>query len=223
MTLFETLTLLVALLGVVVSAVSLVRTRRLNEQQDRLRVKQGELTDLQLRLLRREVEEQTRRATPPADVRVSLEGSSRDAKFVMTNWGYGPAHNVDFKIKQQEGRSSPFGVGDYEEKLPNSRTRPRRPRHVYCRPDVRNRNDLRHDPDMDGCGWVEAGPRTPRSIDLTTSTSPGAPIARPNVAGTADRPRDLRCHAACDTDVVTGRRRLAEASARSARDAISCG
>jgi hypothetical protein len=83
-----------------------------------MREKQEELTDLQLRLLRREVEEQTRRVIPPADVRVDLEGPARDAKFVVTNWGYGPAHSVDFKIKKREGGSSPFLVGDYEEKLP---------------------------------------------------------------------------------------------------------
>jgi hypothetical protein len=118
MSLFESLTLLVALLGVVVSVVSLVRTRRLDERQQQLSKKQEELTDLQLQLLRREVEEQTRDATPPADVRVSLEGSGRDAKFVVTNWGYGPARTVDFKIKKQEGRSSPLARGDYEEKLP---------------------------------------------------------------------------------------------------------
>jgi hypothetical protein len=118
MSLAETLAILVALLGVVVSFVALVRTRRLDEQQKGLRKKQEELTDLQLQLLRREVAEQTQHTTPSADVRVSLEGPAGQARFVVTNWGYGPARNVDFKLRQREGRSSPLVHGDYEEKLP---------------------------------------------------------------------------------------------------------
>lgn len=115
---FEALTLVVALLGVVVSLVSLVRTRRLDEQQQRLRGKQEELTELQIQLLRREVEEQKKSVVPAADVRVSLDGPARHARFVVTNWGYGPARTVNFKIREREGRSSPLVKGDYDEKLP---------------------------------------------------------------------------------------------------------
>jgi len=121
MSLYETLTLLVLTLTTVVSFVSLVRTRQLGEQQKQLRQKQEELTELQIQLLRREVEDQKRReqgqaqpTAPPADVRVSLEGIGGDTRFVVTNWGYGPARNVDFKIRKREGRSSPLVKGDYD-------------------------------------------------------------------------------------------------------------
>src|SRR5688572_19333336 len=122
---YETLTLLVALLGVLVSFVALVRTRRLDEQQRRMRDKQEELTDLQLQLLRGEVREKSRRE--PADVRVSLDGPARDAKFVVTNWGYGPARDIDLKLKIREGNSSPLLVGSSEglpipELLPGDRS-----------------------------------------------------------------------------------------------------
>jgi hypothetical protein len=73
MTRFEVLTLFIGLSAVVVSVVSLVRTRRLDERQERLREKQDELTELQLRLLRREAEEQTRDVPPAADVRLTLD------------------------------------------------------------------------------------------------------------------------------------------------------
>ena len=125
MSLYEVLTLLIALLGALIAAVSLIRTRRVEERQERLRVKQEELTELQIQLLRREVEDQKRRdqghippPARPADVRVTLEGSAGHERFVVTNWGYGPARDVDFKLKSREGRSSPLVKGDYEEKQP---------------------------------------------------------------------------------------------------------
>jgi hypothetical protein len=123
---YETLTLLIALLGVVISVISLIRTRRLDQRQERLQSKQEELTELQIQLLRREVEDQQRRqqqsqaaVTPPAaDVRVTLEGSGAGERFVITNWGYGAARSVDFKLRVREGRPSPLVKGDYDEKLP---------------------------------------------------------------------------------------------------------
>jgi hypothetical protein len=119
MTRFEVLTLFIGLLAVVVSVVSLVGSRRLDERQERLREKQDELTELQLHLLRREVEEQTRRdVLPAADVRVTLERSLRGERFVIINWGYGAARNVDVTIQPREGRTSPLVEGDYDEKLP---------------------------------------------------------------------------------------------------------
>jgi hypothetical protein len=127
---------------VIVAVVSLVRTRRLDERQNRFQAKQEELTDLQLQLLRREVAAHLTAlpsataqpaavpsATPQpapsepaaasADVRVTLERSGgRNHRFVLTNWGYGPARNVNFQLRQREGRSSPLVRGDYDEKNP---------------------------------------------------------------------------------------------------------
>jgi hypothetical protein len=148
MTLYENLTLIIAVLGAVISAVSLVRTRRLDDRQNRFQVKQEELTDLQLQLLRREVAQhqaalpsttQQRAALPsttpqpappppvvaPADVRATLErAGGRNHRFVITNWGYGPARNVNFQLRQREGRSSPLVRGDYDEKNPITELQP---------------------------------------------------------------------------------------------------
>ena len=118
MSLYETLTLLLLVVTAVISVVALVRTRRLEERQQRLRQLQEELTELQLQFLRREVEEQSRATVAAADVRVTLEGPVRNARFVITNWGYGAARNVNFTINQREGRSNPLVTGDYDEKLP---------------------------------------------------------------------------------------------------------
>lgn len=129
MTLYEHLDTIIALLGVIVAVVSLVRTRRLDERQNRFSEKQEELTDLQLQLLRREVAHQAAlpSATPqpapppavaPADVRATLEHAGNGERFVITNWGYGPARNVNFQIRRREGRSSPLVSGDYDEKNP---------------------------------------------------------------------------------------------------------
>jgi hypothetical protein len=74
------------------------------------------LTDLQIQLLKREAEQRTQRDT--ADVRVSLEHSGRDYRFVVTNWGLAPAQNVDFKLTVQPGKESPLVRGDYEDRLP---------------------------------------------------------------------------------------------------------
>src|SRR5688572_7250200 len=104
------------LLAVVVSFVALVRTRRIDQEQQRLQRKQEQLMDLQIQLLKREAEQPTQQDT--ADVRVSLERSGRDYRFVVTNWGLAPARNVDFKLKEQAGRSSPLVKGDYDVKLP---------------------------------------------------------------------------------------------------------
>jgi hypothetical protein len=92
---YEILTVLILVVSAVIAFVELVRRRRLNDARERMR-----------------------RAVPSADVRVTLEGPSRDARFVVMNWGDGPARNVDFKIKKRGERSSPLVKGDYEEKLP---------------------------------------------------------------------------------------------------------
>ena len=117
MTAYETLTLFVALLGVIIAAVSLIRTRRLSEQQQRMQHKQEELTDMQLQLLRREVGELTRRS-PTADVRITLERrGTNDHRFIITNWGTGAARNVNVSLPSHAERS-PLVEGDYNEKLP---------------------------------------------------------------------------------------------------------
>lgn len=119
MTLYEILTIVVALAGVAVSFISLRKSRHVDGQQRRLQLKQEELMDLQLQLLRDKVGQQSKdHDTPTADVRVTLEGFHGRERFVIANWGQGPAKEVDVKIQPRPGRSSPLVQGDYEEKLP---------------------------------------------------------------------------------------------------------
>ena len=130
---YETLTvlvaaggLLIAASGLVVSIVSLRRSNAVKMQQARLQEKQEELIDIQLQLHRREVEaiDNARSVAQPADVRVSLEGTARSARFVIRNWGYGAANNVDMEVKPIFGNVSPLVRGDYDEKLPIPRLTP---------------------------------------------------------------------------------------------------
>ena len=118
--------LLVAAGGLVVSIISLRRSNAVKNQQARLQEKQEELIDLQLQLHRRETEPvtQSQRESQPADVRVSLEGNARSARFVIRNWGYGAARNVNLEVKPLSGNDSPLLSGDYDEKLPVPRLAP---------------------------------------------------------------------------------------------------
>lgn len=120
----QVITALIALLAIVVSAVSLHRTSKVQEQQLRLQKKQEELTDLQLEALRKQAQ---LAASPPAapvaqeraDVRVDLEKVGRgEFKFFITNWGSVPAHNVTFDLELEAEKRSPLVKGDYDEKIP---------------------------------------------------------------------------------------------------------
>ena len=53
-----------------------------------------------------------------ADVRVDLETSGRDHKFIITNWGRVPARDVTFELELEPDKSSPLVKGDYDEKIP---------------------------------------------------------------------------------------------------------
>ena len=133
MTTYELLTVLVAaggltvaLGGLIVSVVSLRRSNAVKKHQARLQEKQEELIDIQLQLHRREVEavHQSQSTLQPADVRVSLEGTARSARFVIRNWGYGAANNVNLKVKPLPNNESPLVLGDHDEKLPIPRLSP---------------------------------------------------------------------------------------------------
>jgi len=120
----QILTWLIALVAVVVSVVSLLRTTKVQEQQLRLQKKQEELTDLQLEALRRQTELSASahlQAAPleKADVRVDLKKvGAGDYKFFITNWGTVPAQHVTFDLDLPEGAPSPLVTGNYAEKIP---------------------------------------------------------------------------------------------------------
>ncbi len=134
MELYQIITIVVAAFGVVIAAgglvVSIISLRRssANEvQSKRLRGKQEELTELQLKLHRDEVEKigasnTSKLLDKQADVRVSLEGGDKTPKFVIRNWGYSAASDINIKVTPLQGHSSPLVTGDI--KMPISRLTP---------------------------------------------------------------------------------------------------
>lgn len=112
--------------GLVVSIISLIRSNAVKRQQLRLQEKQEELVDIQLRMHKEEVERspESLRGAEPADIRVCLEGTARNAKFVVRNWGFGAASNVDLKVAPVQGEESPLIDDDYAEKFPIPRLAP---------------------------------------------------------------------------------------------------
>jgi len=114
----------IALVAIVVSLVSLRRTSKVQEQQLRLQRKQEELTDLQLESLRKQSQVPPQPVAVPlpiqekADVRVDLQKTGRDFKFIITNWGHAPARDVTFDLDIEVGKRSPLVKGDYDVKVP---------------------------------------------------------------------------------------------------------
>ena len=120
---------LIAAGGLIVSIVSLRRSSANEAQSKRLREKQEELTELQLKLHRDEVEKIetsniSSRLDKQADIRVSLEGGDKTPKFVIRNWGYSAASDVDLEVTPVQGHSSPLVNGDADVKLPIPRLTP---------------------------------------------------------------------------------------------------
>lgn len=115
--------------GLIVSIISLRRSSANETQSHRLQEKQEELTELQLKLHRDEVEkvkqsDVTGLCDKHADIRVSLEGSAKRAKFVIRNWGYSAAQGINLEVKPVDGKSSPLVKSDADVKLPISRLAP---------------------------------------------------------------------------------------------------
>lgn len=120
---------LIAAGGLIVSIVSLRRSSVNEAQSKRLREKQEELTELQLKLHRDEVEEIetsniSGRLDKRADIRVTLEGGEKKPKFVIRNWGYSAASDVNLEVTSVQGHSSPLVNGDADVKLPIPRLAP---------------------------------------------------------------------------------------------------
>lgn len=125
--------LLVVLLGTLIAGgslwvaiISLRRSKAVQDQQVRLQQKQEELTDIQLKLHKQQVDLSTSemRTEKVADIRVTLEGTAKQAHFMIRNWGDGEAQNANLKVEPVAGESSPFVQGDYDVKLPIPRLAP---------------------------------------------------------------------------------------------------
>ena len=109
MTLYEYFILLISVLAIVISAVSLIRTRRIASQQLELERITAELSAKQLQFL--EAEET---ALSKAKIDVELEGYGSDYNLIVTNVGGAVARDVSFSIEGE----SPVLDGEYKEKFP---------------------------------------------------------------------------------------------------------
>jgi len=117
---------LAALGSLIVAIISLKSSKAAKKQQIRLREKQEELLDIQLKQHKKIVERGSsiQKSEKSADIRVSLEGSSRNARFVIRNWGEAAADHVDVNVEPVDGHSSPLIEGDIKSKLPIPRLAP---------------------------------------------------------------------------------------------------
>ncbi|MCE6976203.1 hypothetical protein EI534_01895 [Pseudomonas frederiksbergensis] len=93
MSLFETLTLLISVLAIVVSTVSLVRTRKISEEQLKLEKVTAELSARQIQ----EIEEQ-KSLKNKASMHVRINKLGDGSEFVIANNGQGSAYDVDFEL-----------------------------------------------------------------------------------------------------------------------------
>ncbi len=113
MTPYEIITLLIALLAVVVSAVSLVRSHKTQRKQLEFEAITAALAKKQIELI--EKEEQT---GEHAHVTVELVKVGRtDFRFVIMNQGIAVASDVTFEI-DPSSPDNPLSVSETERKLP---------------------------------------------------------------------------------------------------------
>lgn len=117
MTDYALLSLVVALLAVVISAVSLIRTSKLQRQQLRLNAVTEELTRRQLQSMAAE-----EAARQKGRVVASLEGASPKWWFLLKNEGPAAVREVNFELI--DCPDSPLVRGDYDRKLPVSVLQP---------------------------------------------------------------------------------------------------
>ena len=113
MSLYEILTLSVALLGAITGLTSLIRTRRIAAKQLEFQAIAAALTKRQLLVLERD-----QAATHKADVGVELVQIGRgEFRFVLTNRGHSTAENVHFKIAD-DSPDNPLVGNECQQKLP---------------------------------------------------------------------------------------------------------
>lgn len=113
---FETLTLLVSVLAVIISTISLARTRKLAKEQLELERVTAELSRLQIQSLEEDRESKTK---PKFNVTLSKLGKS--SFFYISNTGEGTAYEVNFELVDCE--DSPL-KSDLSEKFPHPEMKP---------------------------------------------------------------------------------------------------
>lgn len=113
---YEVLSLLVSMLAVLISAVSLVRTRKIAKEQLELEKVTAELSGLQIESLN---EEKSNKLKPNFNVTLSKLGTSYF--FYISNTGQGSAYDVNFELIDCE--DSPL-TSDINEKFPHPEMKP---------------------------------------------------------------------------------------------------
>ncbi len=116
MTAYELLTLLASVIAVIISAVSLVRTRKLAAEQLALERITAELSRLQIKSFE---EQEVLKTKPQLNVAITKIGSSTN--FIISNTGKGSAYDVDLEIV--DCPDNPL-TSDADEKLPSPEMRP---------------------------------------------------------------------------------------------------
>ena len=108
---YEVLGILVAIVAVIISTVSLVRTGKLQRQQIRLNELTEELSKKQLEIMAK-----GELANQQTHVEVALNKIGSSWQFLLTNMGTAVARNVNLELI--DCPDSPLVRGDYDKKLP---------------------------------------------------------------------------------------------------------
>lgn len=109
---YELLTLLIAVVAAIISVVSLVRTRQMQEEQIRLAKVTAELSKKQLERMGQEDEVRQK-----ASIRVTLEKEGGDYRFWIRNEGHAKATDVWMTL-DCEGPDNPIVGSEYKDKIP---------------------------------------------------------------------------------------------------------
>ena len=104
---FEILSLLISSLAVMISTVSLMRTRKLANEQLELEKVTAELSRLQIERI---AEEKSNKSKPKFNVNLTKLGKSYS--FYISNTGQGSAYNVNFELIDCE--DSPLSLHDLQ-------------------------------------------------------------------------------------------------------------
>ena len=114
---FEILSLIISTLAVVISCVSLVRTRKLAKEQLELERVTAELSRLQIESI---AEEKSDKTKPKFNVNLTKFGKSYN--FYISNTGQGSAYNVEFELI--DCNDSPLSTHELQDMFPHQEMKP---------------------------------------------------------------------------------------------------
>lgn len=114
MTPYQTIAVCIALLALIISAVSLRRTSKTTKEQLSLQRVMADLAQKQLEQIQ---DSENSAESARLSLRVDTAGSST-RNLVLTNVGEAEARDVEFELDPQGDLESPLVHSDYEEKFP---------------------------------------------------------------------------------------------------------